>query len=388
MKNADSPMILSASVMHGLGMHLGAWRARDGDVTDYITPEMYLHIARKAEAGKLHALFFADATSNSEEGTDRPCGALDPVILLALMAGATRRIGLVGTASTTYSTPYDLARRFGTLDHLTRGRAGWNAVATGIPAVAAQFGGVDHPNHGDRYARANEFVEVVTKLWDSWGADALVGDKEAGVFARPDRVHAIDHVGEFFQVRGPLPFPRVPQGRPVIFQAGASPEGRDHAARYADVIFTAQHLLDGAIDFRNDMRMRAHDHGRDPNGIKVLPGVLAILGSTEAEAQARLRKLNEAIGTGPELLKLSRRVGVPVDALELDKPFPVHLLGRDEDFAGAIGFRRSLVNLAVKKGYTVRELLAHYGGGHQQVVGTPEQLADVMQAWLRAGALQ
>lgn len=378
-------MILTASMMHGLGMHLGAWAAREGDVTDYITPDMYLDIARTAEAGKLHAIFLADGNTNAEAGTTRPVGAMDPVTLLALMASVTTRIGLVGTASTTYSQPYDLARRFATLDHLSRGRAAWNSVATFLPAVAAMFGGGGLPDHESRYARADEFIDVVLKLWDSWEEGALVGDKVNKVFARAELVHEIKHVGKHFSVLGPLPFPRTPQGRPVIFQAGASPEGRDQAARYADVVFTAQHLLDDGVAFRTDMRQRAAAHGRDPDAIKILPGILPILGATEAEAWARKKALDDAIGLGPELKKLAARVGLPVEVMELDKPFPVHLLGPDAEFSGSIGFRKTLVNLAVKEKLTVRELVARYGGGHQQVVGTPEQLADTIEQWLQAG---
>lgn len=178
--------IISASIM-GLGMHPGAWMARNGQASDYLSPDIYAGVARTAERGKLHAIFFADALTNAEEGTDRPSlGALDPSIVLATMAHATSRIGLVGTASTTYAEPYDLARRFATLDHLTRGRVGWNAVATFIPAVAAMFGGRTLPSRDSRYERADEFIEVVFKLWDSWQEGALIGDKANGVFADTD----------------------------------------------------------------------------------------------------------------------------------------------------------------------------------------------------------
>ncbi|VCU68630.1 Nitrilotriacetate monooxygenase component A [Pigmentiphaga humi] len=381
----NSSMILSASVMHGLGMHLGAWAARDGEVTDYLRPEMYLQIARTAEAGKLHAIFLADGMTNAEAGTERPCGSMDPVTILALMAAVTNRIGLVGTASTTYNQPYDLARRFATLDHLTRGRAGWNSVATFLPAVASMFGGGTLPDHESRYARADEFIDVTLKLWDSWEDDALVGDKANKLFAHAGKVHEINHAGEYFSVRGPLPFARPPQGRPVIFQAGASPEGRDQAAKYADVVFTAQHLLEGGVEFRSDMRRRAQSYGRHPDQIKILPGILPVLGATEADAWRRKDMMDEALGLGPELLKLARRVGLDVEVLKLDEPFPAHLLGPDEAFSGSIGFRRTLVNLAVKEKLTVRQLLARYGGGHQQIVGTPEQVADIMATWLEAG---
>lgn len=383
----NSPsMIVTAALMHGLGMHTGAWMARDGAADDHLSAALYKDIARTAEAGKLHALFLAEQMTNQEVGTERPCGALDTATVLALMAGVTDRIGLVGTASTTYNEPYELARRFATLDHLSGGRVGWNSIATQNPTVVEQFGGGVSLDHEQRYARADEFIDVVLRLWDSWEEGALVGDKAAGVFAREDRVHEIDHTGTYFSVRGPLPFPRTPQGRPVIFQAGSSPRGRDQAAKYADVVFTAQHVLQDAIDFRADMRARAAAYGRDPDSIKILPGISLVLGSTEAEARKRKEHLDEVFGTGPNLRKLAKRVGLPVDVLELDKRFPAHLLGPDEEFKGSIGFRRSIVNLAVTEDLTVRELIAQYGGGHHQVVGTPEQVADDMRERMRAGA--
>ncbi|MEW2544263.1 NtaA/DmoA family FMN-dependent monooxygenase [Streptomyces sp. NPDC047002] len=379
-------MILTAALMHGLGMHTGAWLARDGAASDYLSAAMYKEIARTAESGGLHALFLAEQMTNQEVGTERPCGALDTATVLALMAGVTEHIGLVGTASTTYNQPYDLARRFATLDHLAGGRVGWNSIATQNPTVVEQFGGGESLDHEQRYARADEFIDVVLRLWDSWEEGALVGDKESGVFAREDLVHEIDHAGPYFSVRGPLPFPRTPQGRPVIFQAGSSPRGRDQAAKYADVVFTAQHVLQDAVDFRTDMRERAAAYGRDPDSIKILPGISLVLGRTKDEAQRRKDHLDEVFGTGPNLRKLAKRVGLPVEALVLDEKFPAHLLGPDEEFKGSIGFRRSIVNLAVTEGLTVRELIAQYGGGHHQVVGTAQEVADDMQERLAAGA--
>ncbi len=380
-------MILSAALMHGLGMHLGAWMARDGEASDYVSPAMYKDIARTAEAGKLHALFLAEQLTNQEMGTERPAGTLDTATVLALMAAVTGKIGLVGTASTTYNHPYDVARRFATLDNLSQGRVGWNSVATQNPGTARVYGGAEHPDHEDRYVRADEFIDVVLGLWDSWEQGALVGDKKNALFAREELVHEINHSGEYFQVRGTLPFPGSKQGHPVIFQAGSSPRGRDQAAKYADAVFTAQHLMENAQEFRADMRSRAQGYGRDADSIKILPGVSLILGATEAEARARKQSLEDVLGTGPHLEKLARRVGLPVDALhELDKPFPVDQLMPEEQFKGSIGFRRSIVSLAVKENMTVRELVANYGGGHQQLVGTPEQVADMMQEWVGAGA--
>jgi FMN-dependent oxidoreductase (nitrilotriacetate monooxygenase family) len=380
-------VILSATIM-GLGMHLAAWRAREGDAVDYVDPELYREIARTAEAGKLHCVFLADTLTNAEEGTDRPAlGAMDPAVVLAIMAGVTERVGLVGTASTTFNTPFDLARRFATLDHLSGGRAGWNAVTTFVPAVAENFGGRALPERDERYAHAREFIDVVLKLWESWGAGALVGDKGRGVFADPGLVRPIDHDGEHFTVRGPLTMPRTPQGHPALFQAGSSDAGRDLAARYADVVFTAQNVLDAARDFRADVRRRTAAHRRDPDRIKVVPGLLPVLGDTEEAAWARKQQLDDLAGTGPELAKLARRVGLPVEELVLDAPLPVDRLSPDEEFSGSVGFRRAAVRLAVEEKLTVRELLVRNGGGHLQVVGTAEQVADVIEYWYGEGAV-
>lgn len=386
MGDRSPKMILTAALMHGVGMHLGAWMAREGDVSDYVNPKLYVDVARKAEAGKLHSLFLADAITNAEEGAERPCGYFDTVALLSLMAGVTERVGLAGTASTTFNQPYDVARRFGTLEHLSQGRSGWNAVASFLPAAAAQFGGLDLPSHADRYERGDEFIEVVLKLWDSWKKGALVGDKRSGVFARSELVQEINHKGKFFEVRGPLPFPRSRQGRPVVIQAGSSEKGRAQAARYADVIFTSQHMMAPAVEFRDDMRRRALQNGRSADSLKVLPGVSLVLGKTESDARKRAGRLEEVLGTGPQLAKLAGRVGLPEDALKLDERLPVELLCPDEEFSGSIGFRRSIVNLAIEKKLTVRELILHYGGGHQSFVGTAEQAADMMEAWFEAGA--
>jgi FMN-dependent oxidoreductase (nitrilotriacetate monooxygenase family) len=381
-------MILAAALMHGLGAEFGAWRVREGEASDYISSSFYKEIARLGEEGKLHALFLAEQMTNRDTGTQRPCGALDTGIVLSHMAAVTDRIGVVGTGSTTYNQPYELARRFGTLDNLSGGRTGWNAVTTANPATAEMFGGSGldtHPDATERYARGDEFIDVVGQLWDSWAPDALVGDKESGLFAKPDAVREIDHVGKYFSVRGPLPFPRSAQGRPVIFHAGSSDTGRDQAARVADVLFTAQHTLEGAQEFRQDIRRRANEYGRDTD-LKILPGMAIVLGRTEEEAKAKKQALDDAVSLPEKLKRWSRRTGLSPEVLEahLDKPFPVDLLVPDEEFKGGVGWRRSVVNLAVEKNLTVRELFSQASSVHHHVVGTASQVADAMQERLDA----
>ncbi|MCR1786090.1 LLM class flavin-dependent oxidoreductase [Nocardioides carbamazepini] len=382
----DRKMVINAAVMYGMGQLHDAWRVRQGDADDYVKSAYYKRIALTAERGKLHGVFLAEQITNAETGAARPTGALDTATVLAVMGAVTERVGLVGTASTTYNEPYEVARRFATLDHMTGGRAAWNMVTTAHAGTAAQFGAGPLPDAARRYARAEEFMDVVVALWESWEDDALVGDKETGVFADAAKVHEIDHVGPLFGVKGPLPFPRTPQGRPVVFQAGSSEAGRNQAGRLADVVFCAQHTLEGSLEFRTDIRRRAAAFGRDPDSVKVLPGMSTVIGDTEATARAKKKQLFDTVPIEVHLAGLSKWTGLPVEALELDRPLRTDLLVPDEEFAGGVGWRRSVVGLAVKDDLTVRELLERAPTAHHQVVGTPEQVADAMEERYVAGA--
>jgi FMN-dependent oxidoreductase (nitrilotriacetate monooxygenase family) len=379
-----SGTILNVGVL-GVGMHPGAWRTEGGS-TSANSPHFYAEIGRLAEKGKLHAIFLADTLAADEENFERPIlGAMDPTLVLAALAAGTRHVGLVATASTSYNEPFNIARRFATLDHLSGGRGGWNVVTTFVPAVAANFGDEPLPEGAARYDRAEEFVDVVRALWRSWQPDALVADRGTGLYADRSRVQALDHRGTHFAVRGPLTLPRSPQGAPVLFQAGSSERGRALAARTADAVFTVQNVLAAAQAFRLDVRERARGFGRDPDHLKVVPGLVPILGGTEAEARARKDRLDHLSGNA-ELKKLALRVGVPVGELALDEPLPLELVEANAAFRGSEGFRAAAVKLAKEERLTVRELLYRNGGGHLQVVGTPEQAADTIELWTREGA--
>ncbi|WP_317451332.1 LLM class flavin-dependent oxidoreductase [Gordonia jinghuaiqii] len=383
--SADSPILMTTAM--GVGMHLGAWRHRSGDPFDYLTLDFYEHIAKTAERGVLHGLFLADTLALSEENLERPnLGALDPIVVLSALAAVTDRLGLVATSSTTFNEPFNLARRFSALDHLSRGRAGWNVVTTFVPDVAANFGASDLPRHDNRYARAEEAMDVVTALWHSWGDGALTGDKDGGQFADRSQVTPIDHVGTHFSVRGPLTLPRTRQGRPVVFQAGASESGRRLAARTADVVFTVQNTRAAATEFRADIRRRATEFGRDPDSVKIVPGLVPVIGATRDEARDRKRALDD-LSADAELRKLALRIGVGVDDLELDKPLPVDLVRANSSFNASQGFRDAAVRLATEENLTVRELLYRNGGGHVQVVGTPDDVVDLIADWYGAGAV-
>ena len=381
-------MILSAALMHGLGHQPGAWRVRRGPASDYVSPDMYAAIARKAEQGKLHVVFLAEQITNQEVGAQRPCCGMDTASVLSYMAAVTSRIGLVGTASTTYNQPYDLARRFATVDHLAKGRVGWNCVTTAHAVAAQMFGTGSHPEALERYSRADEFLEVVIKLWESWERDALVGDKESNIFADPNKIHAINFAGECFTVRGPLPFMRSRQGRPVIFHAGSSPAGREQAARFADVVFTAQHTTDGARAFRSDLRRRAQSNGRDPDSIKILPGMNVILGATRAEAERKKAALDNALTLDQQLAVMARICGVTPALLRdhLDRPVPIETFPPDEELKNGVGWRKSIVELAVSEKLTVRELLTRAPSSHHHIVGTAADVADAMEERLAAQA--
>jgi FMN-dependent oxidoreductase (nitrilotriacetate monooxygenase family) len=381
---ARRELILTAALMHGLGAEHGAWRVRAGAASDYVSPAYYTDMAQAAERGKLQALFLAEQMTNRDTGTNRPCGAMDTATVLSFMAAVTSRLGLVGTGSTTYNQPYDLARRFSTLDQLAQGRIGWNSVTTANASTARMFGGSgidEHPDALDRYARADEFLEVVTELWASWDDGALVGDKASGVFADPSRIHEIGYRGKFFDVLGPAPFPPSAQGRPVIFHAGSSPAGRDQAARCADVVFTSQHTEEGAAEFRNDIRRRAAAYGRNPELVKILPGIQVMLGGTMEEAEAKKRRVLESTPLEEQVKKISKRIGLAADIVEdnLDSQIPYDLLIPDEDYKGGIGWRRSTLNLAEKENLTIRELIYRAPSPHHHVIGTPETVADAME---------
>ena len=277
------------------GHHEAAWRHPQSVPEFSMDIGYYQQLALRAEREKLDAIFFADSPSLSESGREGVRIRFEPITWLAAIAAVTQRIGLIATASTTYSEPYNLARSFSALDHLSKGRAGWNIVTTSMAAAAANFGLDEHPSAHDRYAQAEEFVQVASDLWDSWEDDALVLDKAGGVFADSDKVHSINHIGTHYKVKGPFNSPRSPQGRPVQVQAGSSEDGRDFASRHAEAIFTAHQTLQSATEFANDIRARAQAVGRDPRQLKILPGISPYIASTEAEARRKFDELNELV---------------------------------------------------------------------------------------------
>ncbi|MEU4625112.1 LLM class flavin-dependent oxidoreductase [Actinoplanes sp. NPDC023801] len=377
---------LNAFLM-SVGHHEASWRLPESDPHAGWDVKHFQELARIAERGKLDSIFFADSPVLQGDPGRRPAGKLEPTVLLTALAAVTERIGLIATASTSYNEPYNLARRFASVDHVSGGRAGWNIVTTAGADAARNFGLDDVPLHADRYERAAEFVEVATKLWDSWADDAVVADKEAGVHADAAKVRAINHRGRYFRVDGPLNVPRSPQGYPLLVQAGSSEDGKQFAARYAEAVFTAQQTLGEAQHFYRDLKQRAAALGRDPDGIKILPGIVPVIGDTEAQARELDAELERLISPEYAKRQLAERFNLDPDDLHLDRPLPADLPAEDE-IEGAKSRYTLIVELARRENLTVRQLIGRLGGGrgHRTFAGTPVQVADTIEEWFDSGA--
>ncbi|WP_441247657.1 LLM class flavin-dependent oxidoreductase [Kitasatospora sp. McL0602] len=373
--------------IHDTGHHEASWRLPESDPAAHIDLAHHQRLARRAEEAKFDSVFLADSPSLWGDPGRRPSGRLEPTLLLAALAGATSRIGLIATASTSYNEPYNLARRFASLDHLSGGRAGWNIVTTAGDAAARNFGLAGQPAHLDRYERAAEFLEVSALLWDSWADDAVVGDKARGVHAVEGLVRPIDHVGRYFRVEGPLNVPRSPQGHPLLVQAGSSESGRSFAARYAEAVFTAQPTLAEGQAFYTDLKRRAAALGRDPDGLKILPGIVPVIGETAAEARELEAELDRLIQPEYAQRQLAVLLGVDPERLALDGQLPADLPEEDE-VEGSKSRYTLVVELARRESLTVRQLIARLGGGrgHRTFAGTAVQVADTIEQWFRAGA--
>jgi N-acetyl-S-(2-succino)cysteine monooxygenase len=369
-----------------VGHHESAWRFPETDPLAAWSVKHYAHLARVAEKGRFDSIFFGDGPALQGDVRYRPVGRLDPTVLLPALAAVTERIGLVATASTTYNEPYNLARRFASIDHISGGRAGWNIVTTAGSDAAQNFGLDDVPEHKHRYERASEFLDVCRALWDSWEDDFLIGDKQSGRFADADKIHRIDHVGRFFRVRGPLNIPPSPQGHPLLVQAGSSEDGREFAARHAEAVFTAQQTLEEGQAFYADLKRRVAAYGRDPEQVKILPGIVPVIGGTEAEASAREAELARLQVPEYGLRQLSTLVGVQLTESDLDRPLPE--LGEARHVQGHQSRFVVVTELARRERLTVRQLLVRLGGGrgHRTFSGTPEQIADTLAEWFAAGA--
>jgi FMN-dependent oxidoreductase (nitrilotriacetate monooxygenase family) len=379
------PLHLNAFLM-GVGHHEAAWRHPKSDPGLVHDVRHYQNLARIAEHGTFDSVFLADGVQVWGDVQHSIAGRFEPITLLTALAAVTSRIGLIATASTGFSEPYNLARWFSSLDHISVGRAGWNIVTTAGDRSAQNFGRDTNTEHAERYQRAAEFVDVTTALWDSWEDDALVQDKESGVFADPDKVHELNHRGRFFGVRGPLNSTRSPQGHPLLVQAGSSEDGKDFAATHAEAVFTAQQTFEEARAFYADLKSRVAQRGRDVDSVKILPGIVPVLGATPEEAQALSDELDGLIIPVRAVRQLSELIGVDLNDHPLDERLPT--LPPVSGINGAKSRFELVRDLAEREKLTLRELLAKLGGGrgHQVVAGTPEQIADHIELWFTNGA--
>ena len=371
----------------GVGHHEAAWRHPRTDPANLSSLAHFQRLAATAEAAAFDSVFLADGVEGPDpRRANAWIGHFEPFTLLSALAVGTERIGLIGTVSTGFTEPYNLARQFASLDHLSGGRAGWNIVTSAGDRAARNFNRSANQEHAVRYQRAAEYLEVVRSLWDSWEDDALLLDRANGRLTDPSKLHEIQHSGEHFQVLGPLNIPRGPQGHPLLVQAGSSADGRGFAAANAEAVFTAQQTLEEGQEFYGDLKRRAAALGRDPDGIVVLPGIVPVLGSTEAEAKALDQELDDLIDPARAVGTLSVVLGVDLSDHPLDAPLPP--LPPLTEINGAKSRFALIRDLAERDGLTLRQLIGRLGGGrgHQVLAGTPEQVADHIEHWFTHGA--
>jgi FMN-dependent oxidoreductase (nitrilotriacetate monooxygenase family) len=367
-------------MIEGAGRTWTDWR-HPAAVPDASTSfAFYAKRARLAEQGKLDFLFIADSLFITEKSSPHYLNRFEPLTILSALAAATSHIGLVATVTASYAEPFNLARQLASLDHISGGRAGWNVVTSWLDGTAANFSKAEHLEHGERYRRADEFIQVVRGLWDSWEDDAFTYDKASGVFFDPAKLHTLNHEGEFFQVRGPLNIARSAQGQPVIFQAGTSDDGRNFAARHADAIFVGHDGLDEAREYYRDVKARAAGFGRDPEALFVLPAVAPVIGSTEAEAESLWLERTNLVSIEAALRMLGRSFNdYDFTGHELDAPFPVLPAEVHNSSQGAV---LRVTRAAREEGLTLRQTALRFATPRGNFVGTPEQIAEKFETWV------
>lgn len=368
---------------NGLGRAANGWRLSDNPL-GFLDLGAWEELGKLAERGLLDAVFLADALGGGfgagAEHT-KPWNAFDPFFPLTAIARVTRHIGLVATVSTTFKHPYDIARLGSSLDIGSRGRAAINFVTTRSGAAARQYG-VPDMDYDERHARADEAIEIVKALWDSWAEDALVLDRESGTFVDPSKVRRVEYRGKHLSIDAKFQLPRSPQGRPVILAAGGSPQGIELQAKHADAVFSAAHTLASGQKFYRHIKARAAAYGRSPDEILVLPGLFITLGGTETEARQRRAALDGAGPSAAQIASLAHTVGVPAESLHLDRELPWQLIDRPGHALRSQGFGNAVLDVAKEERLTVRQLIERdIVSGHRSVVGTPEQVADDIARW-------
>ncbi|AJY73656.1 LLM class flavin-dependent oxidoreductase [Paenibacillus beijingensis] len=372
------------ALLHGVGGNPAMWRHSDTQPDASVNFELYKKWVHKAEAGKFDLIFIADGLYINEKSIPHFLNRFEPVTILSALAAASTHIGLVGTLSTSYSEPFTVARQFASLDKISGGRAGWNIVTSPLEGSALNYGGKEHPEHDLRYRIATEYLQVTRGLWDSWEDDAFVRNKETGVFFDPDKLHTLNHKGEFFSVKGPLNIARSKQGHPVIFQAGSSDVGRDYASKEADAVFTGHDRLEDAVEFYRDVKQRAAGFGRSAEEVLIFPGIGPIVGSTQEEAERKYEEVAGLVTIETALNYLGRFFEHhDFSQYPLDEPFP------DIGDLGQNSFRSTTDKIkkdAREQNLTLRQVALRSVTPRGNFIGTPEQVADKIQQWFEAGA--
>jgi FMN-dependent oxidoreductase (nitrilotriacetate monooxygenase family) len=375
--------------IHSRGHHEASWRHPAASPLALTDIRYYQDLARRAETARFDSIFLADQLALGEDVAQAARSWLEPITTLAVLAVSTSRIGLIATASTTYTEPFNLARQFASLDHMSNGRIGWNIVTSWLAAAAGNYGDAGQVSHADRYARGEEFMAVVKALWDSWAEDAVIDDRTGGRYAKADRIRPISHMGVHYQVAGPLNLPRCPQGRPVLVQAGSSDTGRRFAARHAEAVFTAHMEKATAQAFYADLKALVAADGREPDHVLILPGLSPMIGSTAAEAQRLARELNELSDPEVGRKRLSGRFGGhDFSHLPLDRPLTPEDFPAPSSVEAARSRTEVILSLVQREQPTLRQLLASLAGarGHFTMAGTPDEVANLIEDWFTDGA--
>jgi FMN-dependent oxidoreductase (nitrilotriacetate monooxygenase family) len=378
-----------AVLVQGTGAHPASWMLTESEQDPATDIGYYTRAAQLAERGCFDLFFIADTpaarTENLHAWSRFPMfmNVFEPVTLLSAVAAGTKHIGLGATASTSFYEPYNLARLFASLDHLSHGRAAWNIVTSANDYAARNFGLDKLPPHGERYERAHEFVDIVKALWDSWEDDAFSRDKVSGRNFDPAKLHVLDHAGKFFKLHGALNIARSPQGQPVLIQAGSSNTGKDFAAETAEVVFASDTTVEKGRTFYNDLKARVVQFGRTPESLKILAGMPIVIGSSEAEAEDKYQALQEMIHPDVGRMRLSTDLEIDLSNLPVDEPIPPELIPEKANFHQT--YFAQIADMA-RKGMTLRQIYMNYERGLTTVRGTPIQIADRMQEWMEGGA--
>jgi FMN-dependent oxidoreductase (nitrilotriacetate monooxygenase family) len=372
------------AMVHGVGHGWGEWRHPNALPNASVSFDFYKQQAQLAEAAKFDFIFIADSLHIHERSSPHYLNRFEPLTILSALAATTQHIGLVATVTVSYTEPFQVARQFSSLDHISGGRAGWNVVTSWLSGTADNFGKAEHPPHAVRYRIAKEHVDVVKGLWDSWEDDAFAYDKQSGEFFIPGKLHALEHKGEFFSVKGPLNIARSVQGQPVIFQAGTSEAGRNFAAENSDAIFVNAEGFDDALAYYQDLKLRTNGFGRDAQKLSILPGIRPIVGRDEEEVENRYEQAVALVTIEDAIVALGRPFNDhDFSQYPLDAPFPeLGELGANSAKGGSDWIKK----LARDENLTLREVALRFSRPNRDFVGTPEQVADAIQTWFDLSA--